>query len=151
MERAQRVGVLLALILLLSSFGSPLALGQSAASGHRPAQSAIVVLAVDLREQTSLRDVPHVGDVFFRRSERRQNRANDDYDLAIRGSVASDWKSVFGGLTKIVRRTSSPSNQEPTLSRRSTLVAAQLPSVRALMHKATPLVSAVSWCERVRF
>jgi hypothetical protein len=96
-ERAQRVGVLLALILLLSSFGSSLALGQSAASGHRPAQSAIVVLAVDLREQTSLRDVPHVGDVFFRRSERRQNRANDDYDLAIRGSVASDWKSVFGG------------------------------------------------------
>jgi hypothetical protein len=53
-------------------------------------------LAVDLRELTSLRDIPDVGDVFFRRSERRQNRANDDYDLAIRGSVASAWKAVFG-------------------------------------------------------
>jgi hypothetical protein len=97
MERAQRVGVLPALVLLLSSFGSTLALGQSTASGHQPAQSAIVILAVDLRELTSLRDVPLVGDVLFRRTERRQNRANDDYDLAIRGSVASDWKSVFGG------------------------------------------------------
>lgn len=96
MERTQRFGVLPALVLLLISFGSSLALGQSTVSGHRPAQSAIVILAVDLRELTSLRDVPHVGDVFFRRTERRQNRANDDYDLAIRGSVASDWKRVFG-------------------------------------------------------
>jgi hypothetical protein len=97
MERAQRVGVLPALVLLLSSFGSSLALGQSTAGGHQPAQSAIVILAVDLRELTSIRDVPHVGGVFFRRIDRRQSRANDDYDLAIRGSVAGDWKRVFGG------------------------------------------------------
>jgi hypothetical protein len=97
MERAQRTGLLPTLVLLLSSFCSSLALGQSTTSGHQAAQSAIVILAVDLRELTSLRDAPHVGDVFFRRTERRQNRANDDYDLAIRGSVASDWKSAFGG------------------------------------------------------
>jgi len=97
MQRAQRVGVLPAIILLLSSLGSSLAIGQSSTSGHRPAQSAIIILAVDLRELTSLRDAPQVGDVFFRRTESRQNRANNDYDLAIRGSVASDWKSVFGG------------------------------------------------------
>lgn len=62
-------GLLPALVLLLSSFGSSLALGQSATSGHQAAQSAIVILAVDLRELTSLRDVPYVGDVFFRRTE----------------------------------------------------------------------------------
>ncbi len=55
------------------------------------------MFTVDLRELTSLRDVPHVGGVFFNRIERRQNRVNDDYDLAIRGSVAADWKSIFGG------------------------------------------------------
>jgi hypothetical protein len=97
MEKAQRVGVLGALVLLLGSFGSSLALDQPTASGHQPGQSAIVILAVDLRELTSLRDIPQVGDVLFRRIERRQGRANDDYDLAIRGSVASDWKKVFGG------------------------------------------------------
>lgn len=96
MGGVRRAGVLHALVLLLSLFGSSLALGQSSASGRQPAQSAIVVLAVDLREQTSLRDLPHVGDVFFRRTGRRQDRGGD-YDLAIRGSVASDWKRVFGG------------------------------------------------------
>nr|WP_157872513.1 hypothetical protein [Bradyrhizobium sp. ORS 278] len=59
-------------------------------------EKAIVVLAADLRELTSLRDVDHVGDVLFRRVDRSQGRANDDYDLALRGSVAADWKRVFG-------------------------------------------------------
>jgi hypothetical protein len=34
--------------------------------------------------------------VFFRRIDRYQNRAQGDYDLGIKGSVASDWKSVLG-------------------------------------------------------
>jgi hypothetical protein len=56
------------------------------------------VLAVDLRELTSLRDAGHVGDVFFQRLGRRESRRGDDYDIAIRGSVAADWKGVFGGV-----------------------------------------------------
>ncbi|MGJ5208038.1 hypothetical protein [Bradyrhizobium sp. HKCCYLR20261] len=59
-------------------------------------EKAVVVLAADLRELTSLRDVDHVGDVFFRRVDRSQGRASDDYDLALRGAVAADWKRVFG-------------------------------------------------------
>lgn len=97
METGQRVSTFAAFVLLLSSLGSSLAVGQLAPNGRQAARSGTVILAVDLRELTSLRDVGHVGDVFFRRIERRQNRANDDYDLAIRGSVAADWKSVFGG------------------------------------------------------
>jgi hypothetical protein len=88
--------VFAALVLLLSSFGASPTQGQLTAK-RRPAQSATVILAVDLRELTSLRDAPHVGDVFFRRVGRRQSRPNDDYDIAIRGSVAADWKRVFGG------------------------------------------------------
>jgi hypothetical protein len=96
MENTKRASAVAALVLLLSSFESSPTLGQLTASGRQAAQSGTVVLAVDLRELTSLRDVPHVGDVFFRRIE-RQSRASDDYDLAIRGSVAADWKAVFGG------------------------------------------------------
>jgi hypothetical protein len=95
MESAQRIGALTALVLLLNSFWSSLAFSQTAV-GRKPTQSATVVLAVDLRELTSLRDVPHGGEVFFNRIE-RQRRANDDYDLAIRYSAAASWKSAFGG------------------------------------------------------
>jgi hypothetical protein len=93
MEWAQRAGAIAALAILLSpSF----AVGQTtAAVGRHPPQSATVVLAVDLRELTSLRDIPHTGSVFFNRIER--SRANGDYDLAIRYSLGSNWKSAFGG------------------------------------------------------
>jgi hypothetical protein len=94
MESTKRVSALAALMLLLNSFGSSPA--QLSASESQAAQSGTVVLAVDLRELTSLRDVPRVGDVFFRRIE-RQSRANDEYDLAIRGSATAEWKGVFGG------------------------------------------------------
>jgi hypothetical protein len=97
MDMTQRFAARSALGLLLTSVMASLAFGQSAApDGRGSAGKATVVIAVDLREQTSLRDVPQVGDVLFRRIDRYQSRANDDYDLAIKGSVASDWKSVFG-------------------------------------------------------
>lgn len=90
MKNTRRVGLFGALVLLLGLFGS------SFAAGQQPAKSATVVLAVDLRELTSIRDVSHIGDVLFRRLERRGGAAAD-YDLAIRGSVAADWKGLFGG------------------------------------------------------
>lgn len=83
MENIQRVGAITALFLLLSSFGSGVAFSQTTATSRRPTQTATVVLAVDIRELTSLRDVPHSGEVFFNRIERQQRRANE-YDLAIR-------------------------------------------------------------------
>jgi hypothetical protein len=67
------------------------------ADRRQPQRSATIVLAVDLRELTSIRDVPHSGSVFFNRIERRQSRVNDDYDLAIRYTTAADWKRAFGG------------------------------------------------------
>jgi hypothetical protein len=97
MESAKRVGALAAVVLLLGPFGSWFALGQTTGDRRQPAQSATIVLAVDLRELTSIRDVPHSGSVFFNRVEPRQSRANDDYDLAIRYTAAGSWKSVFGG------------------------------------------------------
>jgi hypothetical protein len=93
----RRIGAFVVLALLLGRFGPSLALGQSAPPPRAAAQTATVVLAVDLRELTSLRDVSHVGDVLIRRIDRRQGRGPDDYDLAIRGSVAADWKSFLGG------------------------------------------------------
>jgi hypothetical protein len=99
MESAKRFGALVALVLLLTPFGASTVSGQSPAlkTGRRAAEQATVVLATDLRELTSVRDIAMVGDVFFRRIDRSQGRANDDYDLAVRGSVSADWKSVFGG------------------------------------------------------
>jgi hypothetical protein len=97
MEGARRVGALAALVLLLSLNESSFVLGQSTANGRQPGKTATVVLAVDLREVTSLRDAPHVGDVFFRRIEQPHDRAGGNYDLAIRGSVVADWKGLFGG------------------------------------------------------
>src|SRR5689334_20672075 len=73
-KNTRRVGLFGALVLLLGLFGS------SFAAGQQPAKSATVVLAVDLRELTSIRDVSHVGDVLFRRLERRGGAAAD-YDL----------------------------------------------------------------------
>lgn len=62
-----------------------------------PSGKAIVVLTVDLREQTLIRDVPHVGDVFFRKfDETYPRRAKDDYDFGVVGSVAADWRATFG-------------------------------------------------------
>jgi hypothetical protein len=97
MECAQRLGALVAFVLLLGSLGPSLTFGQSTPTRRSPAQASTVVLTVDLRELTSLRDLPHVGDVFFRRIGRRESRAPNDYDIAIRGSVAASWKRVFGG------------------------------------------------------
>jgi hypothetical protein len=99
MDSPKRLGALAALVLLLTSFGAPQAPGQSPAPQARrgAGEKATVVLATDLRELTSLRDIPMTGDVFFRRIDRYQGRADDDYDLAVRGSVSADWKSVFGG------------------------------------------------------
>jgi hypothetical protein len=94
MERTQRVGALATLVLLL---GPSFAFSQTTVAGRQPAQSATVVLAVDLRELTSLRDIPHSGNVFFNRIERGHSRADGDYDLAIRYSAAAGWKSAFGG------------------------------------------------------
>jgi hypothetical protein len=99
MKSTRRFGALAALMLLLTSFGASPVPGQSPSRqvGRSAAEKAVVVLAADLREQTSVRDIAMVGDVFFRRIDRYQGRANDDYDLAIRGSASADWKSAFGG------------------------------------------------------
>jgi len=65
---------------------------------HAPIGTATVVVAVDLREPTSFRDLPQVGDVFFRKIDvRYADRAKDDYDFGIQGSVAADWRATFGG------------------------------------------------------
>jgi hypothetical protein len=95
MKHVGRAGAL-AVIALLSIFVAPPASAQSPSKQREPAQSATIMLAVDLRELTSLRDVGQVGEVFFVRSPRGQN-PKDQYDIAIRGSVAADWTAVFGG------------------------------------------------------
>jgi hypothetical protein len=97
MALARRAGAITAVVLLLGSLWPSLAFSQAPPSRHQSTQLATVVLTVDLRELTSLRDLPHVGDVLFRRIGVRESRARDDYDIAIRGSVAADWKSAFGG------------------------------------------------------
>jgi hypothetical protein len=98
MTITRRSGLLAAAILLLTAFGESPATAQSTGrkAGHGAVEKATVVLATDLRELTSMRDIAMVGDVFFRRIERSQGRANGDYDLAVSGSASADWKSVFG-------------------------------------------------------
>jgi hypothetical protein len=61
-------------------------------------KKAVVVIAVDLREKTILRDnIRHVGSVFFRRVDNTYDRrAKNDYDFAIQYTVSADWKAVFG-------------------------------------------------------
>jgi hypothetical protein len=98
MDTSRRSASLIVALILLLPF-APTYAEERPAAARAPARSsenAIVVLAADLREQTSLRDLEQVGDVLFRRLDRMQGRADDDYDLAIRGSVAADWKRVFG-------------------------------------------------------
>ena len=63
-----------------------------------PPDKAVVVIAVDFREGTWLRDVSYVGDVFFRRlDDNYARRAATDYDFGIEGSDAADWRATFGG------------------------------------------------------
>jgi hypothetical protein len=97
MTRVGRASALVTIGLLLTLLSPLPGWTQSSQKGQRPTQSATVVLAVDLRELTSLRDVSHVGDVFFLRSPNGRNNTKDRYDLAIRGSVSADWGAVFGG------------------------------------------------------
>jgi hypothetical protein len=63
-------------------------------------QKAIVVIAVDLREKTSLRDnIPHFGSMFFRKVDSGyDNRDKNDYDFAIQYSLSADWKATAGQL-----------------------------------------------------
>lgn len=64
-----------------------------------PQDKAIVVLAVDFREETWLRDVSYVGDVFFRKlDDTYAGRAKTDYDFGIEGSDLADWRATFGGV-----------------------------------------------------
>lgn len=57
-----------------------------------------MIVTVDLREQTSLRDASQVGDVFFRRvDDRYPTRKSGDYDFGIQGSVGADWRALFAG------------------------------------------------------
>jgi hypothetical protein len=58
---------------------------------------AVVVVAADLRELTSLRDMSQVGDVCFRKVDGQySSRAPNDFDFGIHGSVAADWRANFG-------------------------------------------------------
>jgi hypothetical protein len=61
-------------------------------------QRAVVVIAADLREKTSLRDnIPHFGSVFFRKVDSGyDNRDKNDYDFAIQYSLSADWKATAG-------------------------------------------------------
>lgn len=96
MRQIGRASALAAMAFLLTLAAPFSAVGQSAQKGREAGKSSTVVLAVDLRELTSLRDLSHVGDVFLLRSPRGHN-AKDRYDIAIQGSVAADWGAVFGG------------------------------------------------------
>jgi hypothetical protein len=61
-------------------------------------QKAVVIIAADLREKTSLRDnIPHFGSMFFRKVDSAyDNRDKNDYDFAIQYSLAADWKATAG-------------------------------------------------------
>jgi hypothetical protein len=58
MKNVPRVGAVAAIALIVGWFGTSLALGQSTAGARPPSQRATVILAVDMRELTSVRDIP---------------------------------------------------------------------------------------------
>jgi hypothetical protein len=92
----------LALFAVLLGFcAAPRAYGQTTGSPRAAGSSgekAAVIVAVDIRELTSLRDLSQVGDVFFRRvNDKYSTRADGDYDFGIEGSVAADWHALFAG------------------------------------------------------
>jgi hypothetical protein len=99
MDMAPRLVRLATLLLFLTCSESRLANCQTAVSSQGSSgEKATVIVAVDLRELTSVRDAPHVGDVFFRRvDDKYQARANGPYDFGVQGSVAADWSATFGG------------------------------------------------------
>lgn len=61
-------------------------------------KTAVVAIAVDLREKTSLRDnIPHFGSIFFRKIDSQYDtRRQNDYDFAIQYNLSASWKSVAG-------------------------------------------------------
>ena len=91
----------LALLLTVAGCGSTKERAQVAALPADQAalpDKAIVVVAMDFREETWLRDVSYVGDVFFRKlDENYARRSKNDYDFGIEGSDIADWRSTFGG------------------------------------------------------
>jgi hypothetical protein len=99
MEKARRLVRLTTLLLSLTCSEAPLAYCQTAVVPQTSSnEKATVIIAVDLREPTSLRDVPQVGDVFFRQvNDKYQARAKGQYDFGIEGSVSADWRATFGG------------------------------------------------------
>ncbi len=98
MDMSRRLAALILALVLCPPFAQTSAQQRLSAqrTPGRSTEKAVVVLAADLRELTSLRDLEHVGDVLFRRLDQAQVPSNDDYDLAVRGSVAADWKRVLG-------------------------------------------------------
>ena len=92
---------MLALLFGLQGCGGPGAARQLASLPTDQAvlpDKAIVVVATDFREETWLRDVSYVGDVFFRKlDDNYPRRGKADYDFGIEGSDAADWRATFGG------------------------------------------------------
>ena len=97
----KRLALLLAALCLTSCQTAPAPVRQEAVTKLEEGwekHKAVVIVAVDIREKTSLRDnIPHFGSVFFRRADRAYaGRASDDYDFGIQYSLASDWRAAAG-------------------------------------------------------
>lgn len=61
-------------------------------------QHGIVIIAVDIRERTSLREnIRHLGSVFFRRVDAGYAaRARGDYDFGVQYTLGADWRGLVG-------------------------------------------------------
>jgi len=103
-------GAALALALSIAACATPPTYRQATVpSAGAPADGkAAVLIAVDFRETTSLRDgIPHMGRMYFRRIDGGYGeRPNGDYDFGIEYSISADWAAVFGSPDR---------NREPRL------------------------------------
>ncbi len=99
MVRGFRVALCVLCVTLLASCAAPLAVHQiqpSTVVESELKDKAIVIFAVDLRELTSLHDLPQVEDIYFRRvGEQYASQANSDYDFGIEEVAAADWRANF--------------------------------------------------------
>jgi hypothetical protein len=95
-----RCAMVLGVLLLASACAPQPTFRQTAeigAEGQPTPDQAVVIFADDQREKTSLRDVPQVGDVLFRRvDDSYAARPDNEFDFGIVGSVAADWDATFG-------------------------------------------------------
>src|SRR5687768_2179365 len=89
-------GLSLLVVLALAGCETPKVISQPTALDTSAADKAVVILAVDFRERTSLRsNIAHMGKLYFRKVDAGYGtRPPNDFDFVVDYSLAASWRAI---------------------------------------------------------